>query len=819
MSRALVCLLSAVLLTVSTGPTIARASDDPGLELPVADLVEQASRKLAEGDPAGARADLVAAIERLTGAGRTGELVGALASLATLDAEGGRPRQALDSWLRALPSADALAHGESSENPDIGVFVRVQIAELLLSAGDAAGSEAMGWAAVGEAVDLDRPEAAPVGVLAVLRVAAVEGDLGVRERAVELDELLAPLEGYRLHPLPRPLPLGFMAHDVARQYAEAGLFAKAEPAFATAARTYAALGADDLAARATVDLARAAMERGRLDEAAAALTLAGELDPAVSVDAGAPAVEAELLLRGGRPAEAGERFLALAEATDAAERRVLYLGRAARLLALGDPVVGAELHRRTADGLEALGALPEATAERTLRAAQLARAGQWRTVGEVLGRIDGALGTEGAPPLPAEVAARLALARADWHQSRGEASLVRAALEEAGGALFRQGRTDGVAAVAARYVDLALHDGDLDAADLAVENTRQIEESLGLRVDGWRALAAEARVAAARGDLDAASAAYREAAARVEWLAFAREVPREPPVVGDPAEGLYAPWMQLLLASARHGEAFEVLQRWRRWDGGGPVADGDTLALQEQVRALRDTLRTVSTRATREDPAALRAPLLDELARLRDVMPAAPVCTADQVRARLDGGGLLDGVVLPGGRWAFLVTPGGLEVSGLPASGELPRKAPLRRGAASVSRLAQAGLPGWGRPGAIERRVEGACAVLDTWTEPLGSAMAMSAVPPRVPAPLDAALGAAVEPAPLPAGAVVVSPAPVHARQVAALRARGAGAVVVADLDAARLTDLLRAGKGLDPAVRALSARRGPPPEIWGPLP
>ena len=105
MSRTLICLLSAAFLAVSSGLTIARAAGDPGIATPAMDLLDRAHRKLAEGDSPGARADLMAAVEQLTGTGQLEQIVGALVTLASLEQDEGRSRQAMNWWLRALPPA------------------------------------------------------------------------------------------------------------------------------------------------------------------------------------------------------------------------------------------------------------------------------------------------------------------------------------------------------------------------------------------------------------------------------------------------------------------------------------------------------------------------------------------------------------------------------------------------------------------------------------------------------------------------------------------------------------------------------------------
>ena len=821
MLRTLICLLFSASLALFVLPPKAQSAEEVALAAPVQELLDEARRRMADGDGAGARVKFLESVPALRVAGEPEDLIGALAALAQLDAEAGRSRQALDWWLQALSPADAVARADGSENPDLGAFVRVQIAALLRGLGDLDGSERMGWDIVIDAVASNRLATAPVGILTILRTAALEEDAAVRERMVELDELLADFDEYRLHSLPRPLPLVFMSHDVARQYAEAELYEEAHTAFAVTARSYQALDAPDLAARATVDLARAAMERGQLHVAESALGSAMELDPAMAERAGASVVSAELLLRRGRVEAAGRRFLELSRAASDAPLIALYLVRAARLLGVAHPREAIELHGEAARRLREAGAEGEAVVEDVHRVFQLARDAQWRAVGEELLQISRVLGEDTAPRLPSEVTARLAVARARWHASQSEFALARTALADAGGALFRRADTDGVSGVAALYADLALGDGDSSAAEAALANARDMEESLGLRVDGWRSLAALGRVSAAGGDADTAHAAFQEAATRVEWLAHARAVPREAPMLGGPAGEIYTPWLTILLGEGRHDEAFEVLQRWRGWQRARGSRSGDGRAsLEQQVTALRDSLKSISTRATKEDHDDLRAPLLDEMTRLRDQMPTQLGCTADSVRVALPkGAGLIDGVALPSGEWVFLVDEAGLEVRPLPASGQLSRRDPLRTRAQRMKSVAHTGLVGWSRAGAPHREVQSACDVGDPWSPLIPSALGNDVLAWVEGDVVEASLLSSVPLAPIPQGVVVVVPSIAAPDMVRELRSRGAGAVVSADVPPERLTELLAAGKQLDRAVQSLLPRRSPSPVIWGPLP
>ncbi len=233
-----------------------------------------------------------------------------------------------------------------------------------------------------------------------------------------------------------------------------------------------------------------------------------------------------------------------------------------------------------------------------------------------------------------QYAAARQLASAELALRTSKAAEARVALTEAGAAFFRAGDTDGVAYAVSRFVDAAITDGDPEAADLAVLNAIAVEKDLGLRLDGWRALASRARLHTALGDVDAASAAWAFAADQVDRLASLGELSATQGVPG-PVQAVYAPWIELLLSDHSPAEAFAVAQRAASLTRGlvldgrvpGSSAKSDLALLREEVGPLRDELASVSTRAGALEPAELRAPLLEQL-------QAIHLRWADTARAR-----------------------------------------------------------------------------------------------------------------------------------------------------------------------------------------
>ena len=182
-----------------------------------------------------------------------------------------------------------------------------------------------------------------------------------------------------------------------------------------------------------------------------------------------------------------------------------------------------------------------------------------------------------------------------------------------------------------------------------------------------------------------------------------------------------------------------------------------------------------------------------------------------------DGAGLVDGVTLDSGDWVFVVDAGGLEVRRIDGRG-LSRRDPLRRRVGKLRAVAHTGLPGWAGKGAVERRLGGACEV-DAEVASPSRVLRLQDVPAPVSDVVAAALGAPVQAQTFEPGTVVLSAEPLTAQRVRRLLARGASAVVVSDVEVERLASALAAGKSLDAALAALRGRKGPVPEVWGPLP
>ena len=738
---------------------------------------DPADHALAQGRALADMGESERAIEAFTRAavllvGRPAERVGALAAVAELHEVLGAPRDALDAWLTALPPADGVARAPESDSPDLGIFVRVRIAALLRQQGDLAGAEAMGWEAVAEARELGRFEAASVGVLTVLRSAAVEGDAGVSERVVELDELLAGFDAYRLHSLPRPLPLGWMAHDVARQYAEAGLLDEALPAFAVAARTYHALDALDLGARALVDLARAALELRRPRLAEGALAEARAWDGDAAGKAGVDVLEAELLVVRGEPEAAADRFLALAEAGGGPERAV-WLGRAARLRSLSDPEAGIELHRRAAEVARATGQDGEALVEDIFRAELQQRLG--RDARPLLRSIEGALGDGAALPLDAQV--RLQATWGHEHATRGEAALAGQRFAEAGALFFRAGDVEGAALVGAEYAEFA---ADADKRLEALANARSIEQMVGLGASGWAAAAAFGRAGEPWEDRDGTQVA-RERLLRWAWLLGPARAP-EP--VRDPGEVFAGD-----LAGARAFARARSVRPPAAWAAAVEDARADIAALV--------------TRPSRGDFDAQREALVEALQHLEVGAPQAlPECVLPGPPA---GGWVFDG---DGAGGARVLGPGG------PVA---PTRAALNQARRSRGARVTPAAPVLPHPKTRVRWTP-VCALPGAWAPaPSGEVVSLSLAPRPLPELLDRALDPDValqeEALEVPLGAVVLVDRTPTAAWLDRLQAAGAHAVVEGAVDPDTLRAALARQPDLDAALKGQDAR------IWGDLP
>jgi hypothetical protein len=668
---------------------------------------------LSTGRAALERGDLEAALksfehaaDALAGSAHQADRIAALAGVGQLRATTGDSRGALLAWTEALPLADALVKGGEPGNAELGVFVRLQLVELL-RADDPAASEQFAWDAVQEAVATNHLEATAAPVSAVL--AAAEDEAGVRERLVELDEVLAPLERYRLHPLPRPQPLGALVHDVARSYAEAGLTAEARRRFGLSVRVWLALNTDDLAARALVDLGRAAMENDELRLASDALNAAEVLSADDARLAGSAEVSAWLRSRSGDPQGALRVWSRLSEAEPVGTARHGSLIAHAARESSGARAI--ELHEQAAAAFRRAASPTLALVELVAGANRAARMPDGTpALRRLLGATGDALAGDEAVVIPQSAIATRELAVAELALRDGKVAEARLALTEAGSIFFRIGATDAVAYAVSRFVDAAIAEGDFEAAEAAGENAVGLESDLGLAIDGWRALASQARLHSARGLTEAADRSWGVVAVRVERLASLGQLERTEGVPG-PVEAVYGPWIELLLAARRVPEAFAVAQRASSLGRGlvldgrmpGSELPGGFAQLRAEVGPVRDRLAMVSTQPGAEDPAEQRQILGEQLAEIygrwsefvrlqREHMPRSArrevvsSCEVAEIAARLpDGAVLYDEHQFPGGSVGFVLA--GDAVLALRPSGPVsqPARAALQRARHVVS--------------------------------------------------------------------------------------------------------------------------------------
>lgn len=617
----LVLCLAFLLAPVSGVCGDAGAADPDGLA-----LLQAGHAAVQGGDLQAALDAFLAAAAALEGTDHRAERVAALAAAARLQADGGDLRAALLSWTAALPLADALV---ATDDPraELGIFLRLQVTEALRTT-DPAGSERFAWDAVQVASGVGTLGVTGLPVAAVL--GAAEDEQGVRERIVELDEVLAPIDAYRFHALQRPLPVGYVVHELGTTFARSGDFERAADTLQLAVRTWLALDAVDLAATALVDLGRALTELGELERAQVALVHASWLGGSTAL-AGMREIRADIATRAGehRTAEAiWDQLLGEAPGADGARYGSL-LARKARVAA---PVTALAAHNEAAKILHRAGEHGLAVGERIAAAGRAARTAPDQYLTNVLDLAAAATATKSEVALSPITTAARQLAVAELATRRGELAAARLALGEAGGLQFKVGETEAVAWTASRYVVAALTEG-VEPALEALENAERLERDLGLELDGWAALAACATLELARGDAAAAEAAWAEAAMRIERLAILRQ---HRPVDGVPLphEAVHLPWIEHLLAADRVAEALDVALR------ASPVHSRHVadLAIRQQAADVRTLLAQVSTSSGAATPEERRRPLIEEQAALYAALPSRPQCTADGVRALLGAG-------------------------------------------------------------------------------------------------------------------------------------------------------------------------------------
>ncbi len=559
-------------------------------------------------------------------------------------AQAGRLLESMAEFAAAIPHADVLAANVALHAPDLGVGVRLQLAEMLVRFGSATDSEAAAWDALEAAVRLGELQLAGPAVRMVLQLGAVR-DASPEGLTALLDAvslLLLELDEYRLATQPPPEPLISMLEQIARALASQSEFDAARDLFELITLLDLARGAHWRLTSDLSDLSWVALQQRDLAFAHWSLRWS------------------EALVQGKRPAdllanwsalqaEAGE-YAAAEASCQAALRRSAEEQSAARSLALrarlariveashGREGEALALYRKSAAAYREAGEGGAALAEEVRVAELMLADGRIEDAAVVLAGVVGGL-SQGSV-MAADEQVRLHLANARLSELRGELEISRSALSSAGKLLFDLGRLEDLAALGSRFGDLELRAGNLDAAGEAYRNGQSLEAQLGLGAESWQALFGLSRLAAAQGDGKRAIELLDEASARIEWLAgqqsalgFSAEIPGEQaaPLLDWDWEDVYRALVRRHLDAGRTEEALQTVHRAgqvRRLNllkghrGLTATAEeGSDLALLAAVRSridqLRRQLRDAAARPSLEDPTAHSADLLQQLSEAR----------------------------------------------------------------------------------------------------------------------------------------------------------------------------------------------------------
>ena len=566
-----------------------------------------------------------------------GRRLAGLISEAVAAADQGCQLACMASFAEAIGLADQLSAEAASGHPDLGIFVRVQLAETLRAHGQHADAEAAAWDALDLAVSLDDLDsAAPPLRLVILSVIDQGADhAGLADLVVELDLVLAPMDAYRLHVSPPPEPIAVLLEAMSRELARAGEVQLAREGFAALTELDAARGADWRLSADLGQLAWAALQAGDLRGSAWALDRAEEAG-GDSIDLAAN--RAALAFEEGRVADAIELTATSAERAGQQGdpyRQAILLGRLAGLQrAAGSPDRSVAAHREAAALFEAMQRPGDAALDRARGALELARDGRLEQALAELAEATAHLDDGPRPHEVEDVVRQIDRLRVESGTlPPEEAAIVLGQVERH---LFSRERPEELVEVALQHVHQAVADGQDPAA--AVDAVAALQEQVGLAHEGWQAAWARG-LAATGGDR---IAAWQEAIARVEWglthpLTDLR-VPGEPPLrPGDPL------WRHRLLleelsAGERHAEALQVAERMR---AVSRLRLAPRVAVDPALEELRLQLRAVSFRGGERPPAevreALAGPLSDLLEQEATALEALP--EGKRLLARIEGAG------------------------------------------------------------------------------------------------------------------------------------------------------------------------------------
>ncbi len=493
-----------------------------------------------------------------------------------------RMLESMAEFAASIALADILAPSSGEGAADLGVGVRLQLAEVLAEQSLQADARAAAWDALQAAVRLGRLSSAAPALRMVLLLGSSVDDtddslIGLLDEASA--ELLA-LDTYRLSERPPPEPIIEVLQASARALASRRDFASARELFELITLLDLARGAHWRLVGDLSDLSWVSLQLGDLHTAHWALQWT------------------EALFEGKRSSELWANWASLQEgsgALGAAEQscraaigqardeqspaRVLALqARLARLVekAGGRQEEALGLAQSTVKAYRKAGDESSALAEELRVANQMLSLERGEDAAALLAGVIGSLGA--GSTLAADEQVFMHLVSARLSEQRGELLTARSALSAAGSLLFDLGRIDELAALANLFGDMELRSGSSVAAGEAFENAQHFEAQLGLGAEAWQALLGQARTALRSSDVAAARGFLERARERVDW--------RAPLASHSYASGAW-PGASLLSVYEDGEEVYRELAALQ-------LSTGDDAGLLETISAAREFRRVAS---------------------------------------------------------------------------------------------------------------------------------------------------------------------------------------------------------------------------------
>ena len=628
-------------------PSLVAAQDDP-IANQAGTIVLRGHQLLRSGEVREALELLDQAVASLSSGGDRQLLLAARVNRAHALAQSGRVLEAMAEFAASIALADILSSGPDLAAADLGVGVRLQLAEMLADHGRSADAQAAAWDALQAAVDLKTLTSVGPALRTVILmgVAADDSEAALLALLEAANQELMALDDYRLANPPPPEPIIAVLEDSARALASRKELPAARELFELILMLDLARGAHWRLVSDLSDLSWVSLQLNDLLSAHWALQWTDALFEGERA-AGLWANWASLQASSGDFVAAERSYRAALKTSvkeDSPARTRALSARLARTVELlgGREEESLALSRGTAQAYRKAGDESSALAEELRVAAQMLDLGRADDAAALLAGVIGAIESGAGLAVDEQVFMHLVSARLS--EQRGELETARSALSAAGKLLFDLGHVDELAALATSFGDIELRGERPVEAGEAFDNAELFEGQLGLGSEAWYSMLGKARLAQSTSDPEAAIRFLQRARERVNWQAalpgsfqdLDSHVGKSSQLQLD-GESVYRELAALYLSRGSWGALLETIAAarelrrvsafsdsanlmWRRQGLQQPVggAAEDLRRMRGNIEKIRSRLRDEAIQPSAEDPAQMMTDLLEQLSRARE---------------------------------------------------------------------------------------------------------------------------------------------------------------------------------------------------------